>query len=53
MGVPESDVFAAAVPVLALGEWPTVERVRLELGRGNPARVSGLLDQGWRVWPSA
>lgn len=53
MGVPESDVFAAAGPVLGRGERPTVERVRLELGRGNPARVSGLLYQWWRVWPSA
>jgi hypothetical protein len=24
-----------------------VERVRLELGRGSPARVGGLLDQWW------
>lgn len=40
-------MFAAAVAVLARGERPTVERVRLELGRGSPARVGGLLDQGW------
>jgi chromosome segregation ATPase len=47
VGVPESDVFAAADAVLARGERPTVERVRLELGRGSPARVGGLLDQWW------
>jgi len=47
VGVPEHDVFAAADAVLARGERPTVERVRLELGRGSPARVSGLLDQWW------
>jgi hypothetical protein len=46
VGVPETDVFAAADAVLACGERPTVERVRLELGR-SPARVGGLLDQWW------
>lgn len=47
VGVPETDVFAAADTVLARGERPTVERVRLELGRGSPARVGALLDQWW------
>ncbi|MBY8972732.1 DNA-binding protein [Pseudomonas sp. P867] len=47
VGVPENDVFAAADAVLARGERPTVERVRLELGRGSPARVGGLLDIWW------
>ena len=47
VGVPENDVFAAADAVLARGERPTVERVRLHLGRGSPARVGGLLDQWW------
>ncbi|MBP2839265.1 DNA-binding protein [Pseudomonas sp. PNP] len=47
VGVPEADVFAAADTVLARGERPTVERVRLELGRGSPARVGSLLDQWW------
>ncbi|EJM56584.1 methyl coenzyme M reductase, gamma subunit [Pseudomonas sp. GM49] len=47
VGVPETEVFAAADAVLARGERPTVERVRLELGRGSPARVGGLLDQWW------
>ncbi|MFW9082546.1 DNA-binding protein [Pseudomonas sp. P2757] len=47
VGVPENDVFAAADAVLARGERPTVERVRLQLGRGSPARVGGLLDQWW------
>ncbi|UUT22863.1 DNA-binding protein [Pseudomonas sp. T8] len=47
VGVPESEVFTAADAVLARGERPTVERVRLELGRGSPARVGGLLDQWW------
>ncbi|MFZ6049805.1 DNA-binding protein [Pseudomonas sp. CR3202] len=47
VGVPETEVFAAADTVLARGERPTVERVRLELGRGSPARVGALLDQWW------
>jgi chromosome segregation ATPase len=45
--VPEHEVFAAADAVLARGERPTVERVRLQLGRGSPARVGSLLDQWW------
>ncbi|HGM4223244.1 TPA: DNA-binding protein [Pseudomonas aeruginosa] len=49
VGVPETDVFAAADAVLARGERPTVERVRLELGRGSPARVGALLDQWWAL----
>jgi chromosome segregation ATPase len=47
VGVPEAEVFSAADAVLARGERPTVERVRLELGRGSPARVASLLDQWW------
>lgn len=47
VGVPEHEVFAAADAVLAQGERPTVERVRLQLGRGSPARVGSLLDQWW------
>ncbi|WP_445143378.1 DNA-binding protein [Dyella sp. Tek66A03] len=47
IGVPETDVFNAADAVLARGERPTVERVRIELGRGSPARVGQLLDQWW------
>jgi hypothetical protein len=47
VGVPENEVFAAADAVLARGERPTVERVRLELGQGSPTRVGGLLDIWW------
>ncbi len=49
VGVAEEAVFAAADTVLARGERPTVERVRLELGRGSPARVGALLDQWWAL----
>ncbi|GLQ91604.1 DNA-binding protein [Dyella acidisoli] len=47
IGVPETDVFQAADAVLARGERPTVERVRVQLGRGSPARVGQLLEQWW------
>jgi len=47
VGVPEAEVFAAADRVLERGERPTVERVRLELGRGSPARVGQLLEAWW------
>lgn len=47
VGVPEADVYAAADRVLERGERPTVERVRLELGRGSPARVGQLLESWW------
>jgi len=46
-GVPEHEVWGAADAVLARGERPTVERVRMELGRGSPARVGQLLEQWW------
>lgn len=49
VGVPETEVFAAADAVLERGERPTVERVRQELGRGSPARVGALLDQWWAL----
>jgi chromosome segregation ATPase len=48
-GVPETEVFAAADRVLARGERPTVERVRLELGRGSPSRLGQLLEKWWEV----
>lgn len=47
VGVPETEVFAAADRVLARGERPTTERVRAELGRGSPALVGRLLEQWW------
>ncbi|MBK7145625.1 MAG: DNA-binding protein [Xanthomonadales bacterium] len=47
VGVPETEVFAAADRVLARGERPTVDRVRSELGRGSPARVGQILEQWW------
>ncbi|XDF33145.1 DNA-binding protein [Paracidovorax avenae] len=45
-GVQMEEVWAAADAVLALGERPTVERVRHQLGRGSPNTVGPMLD-GW------
>ncbi|AVS74483.1 DNA-binding protein [Paracidovorax cattleyae] len=43
-GVQMEEVWAAADAVLALGERPTVERVRHQLGRGSPNTVGPMLD---------
>lgn len=40
------EVWAAADTVLGLGERPTIERVRQQLGRGSPNTVAPMLD-GW------
>lgn len=45
-GVQMEEVWAAADAVLALGERPTIERVRLQMGRGSPNTVGPMLD-GW------
>jgi chromosome segregation ATPase len=45
-GVQVEEVWAAADAVLALGERPTIERVRQQLGRGSPNTVGPMLD-GW------
>lgn len=46
-GVQENEVFAAADALLAAGERPTVERVRLAVGRGSPNTIGPLLDGWW------
>src|SRR5882757_9992272 len=46
-GITEQDVFGAADCLLARGERPTIERVRLELGRGSPNTVNRMLDVWW------
>lgn len=43
-GVQEQDVWAAADAVLAQGQRPTIERVRLQLGRGSPNTVGPMLE---------
>lgn len=43
-GVQMDEVWAAADAVLSLGERPTIERVRQQLGRGSPNTVGPMLD---------
>ena len=43
-GVQLEDVCAAADAVLERGERPTIERIRLQLGRGSPNTVGPMLD---------
>jgi len=44
-GIQEQDVFAAADALLAEGRRPTIERVRLKIGRGSPNTVSPMLER--------
>ena len=43
-GVQMEDVWAAADAVLDRGERPTIERIRMQLGRGSPNTVGPMLD---------
>jgi len=43
-GVQQAEVFAAADALLAEGKRPTIERVRLKIGRGSPNTVSPMLE---------
>lgn len=43
-GIQETDVWTAADELLLAGERPTIERVRLKIGRGSPNTVSPMLD---------
>ena len=45
-GVQQEDVWLAADQLVGEGLRPTIERVRLKLGRGSPNTVSPMLD-GW------
>ena len=44
-GIQEADVFEAADALLAEGKRPTIERVRLKIGRGSPNTVSPMLEK--------
>lgn len=44
MAITERDVHAAADALLQDGERPTIERVRLKLGRGSPNTITGFLN---------
>lgn len=47
-GITEQDVWEAADALLVNGERPTIERVRLHIGRGSPNTVSPLLDSWFK-----
>ena len=51
-GIQEADVFTAADALLAEGKRPTIERVRLKIGRGSPNTVSPMLENGSGRWAS-
>ncbi|GFE83411.1 hypothetical protein GCM10011487_54110 [Steroidobacter agaridevorans] len=42
------DVFAAADTLLGEGHKPTIDRVRMQLGRGSPNTINEHLDRWWR-----
>jgi hypothetical protein len=44
MAITEKDVHCAADALLVAGERPTIERVRLKLGRGSPNTITGFLN---------
>lgn len=46
-GITEEDVTEAADALLSAGQRPTIERVRLKLGRGSPNTVNRHLDTWW------
>ncbi|CAB3836132.1 DNA-binding protein [Achromobacter deleyi] len=47
-GIQEADVWAAADALLQAGEQPTIERIRLHLGRGSPNTVGPHLKAWFR-----
>lgn len=47
-GITETDVHTAADELVAVGERPTVERIRAHLGTGSPNTVTRHLDTWWQ-----
>ena len=46
-GITSTDVDRAADALLREGERPTIEKVRLKIGRGSPNTINPLLDTWW------
>ena len=46
-GITAADVDRAADALLRAGQRPTIEKVRLEIGRGSPNTINPLLDAWW------
>src|SRR5271169_6544162 len=47
-GITQSDVSHAADTLLRLGERPTIERVRVKIGKGSPNTINPMLDSWWK-----
>ena len=52
-GVQDDDVWAAADQLIGEGLRPTIERVRMKMGRGSPNTVSPMLDACLPAWGPA
>jgi len=48
-GITESDVHTAADELVAIGQRPTVERIRAHLGTGSPNTVTRWLETWWKA----
>jgi hypothetical protein len=45
--ISQADVFRAADELLVQGDRPTIDRVRMRLGRGSPNTINDHLDTWW------
>jgi hypothetical protein len=48
-GITQSDVSHAADTLLRAGERPTIEKIRLKIGKGSPNTINPLLDSWWKT----
>jgi hypothetical protein len=48
-GITHSDVSYAADTLLRAGERPTIEKIRLKIGKGSPNTINPLLDAWWKT----
>jgi Plasmid replication region DNA-binding N-term len=48
-GISASDVGHAADALLRLGMRPTIEKIRLKIGKGSPNTINPLLDAWWKT----
>jgi hypothetical protein len=48
-GITQSDVSYAADTLLRAGERPTIEKIRLEIGKGSPNTINPMLDAWWKT----
>jgi hypothetical protein len=48
-GITSSDVSHAADTLLRAGERPTIEKIRLKIGKGSPNTINPLLDAWWKT----